>query len=228
MIQRVAGQLIQEKRQKLLEAEKDGSTYQAADLLTMLSRFCPILPLYMIYTHSFAVKSNTAVDLPLEQRISDDDLLSNISTFLFAGSDSTSLTITWLLYLLAAAPAIQTRLRTELLTVAPPAPLDTLTEDELRSFYEVVVELPYFNNVIRETLRLVPPVHSTLRVPIHDDVIPTGSPVKLKGSVEKTYSIAVPKGTFVHVPIEAFNLDREVWGCDAWHFKRDMIRILLT
>jgi len=32
-------------------------------------------------------------------------------------------------------------------------------------------------------------------------------------------SVSVPKGSFVHVPVEAFNLDKGVWGEDAWEFK---------
>jgi hypothetical protein len=44
---------------------------------------------------------------------------------------------------------------------------------------------------------------------------------KADGSVveEMGRSITVPKGSFVHVPVEAFNLDKEMWGEDAWEFK---------
>ena len=30
--------------------------------------------------------------------------------------------------------------------------------------------------------------------------------------------IVVPKGTFIHVPIEGFQLDKELWGEDAWQY----------
>jgi hypothetical protein len=44
---------------------------------------------------------------------------------------------------------------------------------------------------------------------------------KADGSVvkEERGTVAVPKGCFVHVPVEAFNLDKEIWGEDAWKFK---------
>ncbi|KZT11803.1 cytochrome P450 [Laetiporus sulphureus 93-53] len=206
VIRRVAGQLVQEKKHKIAEAERSGSIYQGKDLLTLL------------------LKSNGAADLPPEQRISDEDILHNINTFMFAGSDTSSLAITWMLYLLAKYPAIQTRLRHELLTVAPPTPLSTLTSDEVVSLYSAVAELPYLENVMRETLRLIPPVHSSIRVATRDGVLPTSVPVRTRmpdGSVQEVMSIRVPKGALIHVPVEGFNLDREVWGTDGWAFNPD-------
>lgn len=169
------------------------------------------------------MKSNAAADLSPEQRISDEDILHNINTFMFAGSDTSSLSITWALYLLAIFPAIQTRLREELLSVSPAEPLKSLTNDEISSLYNIISELPYLDNVVKETLRLIPPVHSSIRVATQDDEVPTSSPMKFRGPdgtvAEETRSVRVPKGSFVHVPIEAFNLDKEVWGPSAWEFK---------
>jgi cytochrome P450 len=167
------------------------------------------------------VKSNAAADLPPEQRISDEDILHNINTFMFAGSDTTSLALTWTLLLLAQHPAMQTRLRAELLSVAPLSKLSTLTSDELESLNEMVSKLPFLNNICRESLRLIPPVHSSLRVATQDDEIPTSYPVQIRtstGCVEEKRSISIPKGSFVHVPVEGFNLDTGIWGEDAWEF----------
>ena len=141
---------------------------------------------------------------------------------MFAGSDTSSLSVTWIFYLLAIYPAVQDRLRAELLTIAPSMPFESLAHDEIASLYEKIADLPYLENVIRETLRLIPPVHSSIRVATRDDVIPTATPVKLRtadGWVEEASSFVMPKGSCVHVPIEAFNLDREVWGPDGWAFK---------
>lgn len=169
------------------------------------------------------MKSNVATDLPLEQRISDQDILHNINTFMFAGSDTTSLAVTWTLFLLAQHPDLQTRLREEILAIFPPN-FDTLEEHEIESLHHTIAELPYLNNVTRETLRLIPPVHSSMRVATQDDVVPTSYPVTVRGrdgSLVDTgrRTVHVPKGTFVHVPIEGFNLDKEIWGSDAWEFK---------
>ncbi|PCH40422.1 cytochrome P450 [Wolfiporia cocos MD-104 SS10] len=206
VIRRVAGTLIQEKKRKIAEAEEKGLTHQGKDLLSLL------------------LKSNAAADLPPEQRISDEDILHNVNTFMFAGSDTSSLSITWTLYLLARYPAVQTRLRAELLALAPAAPLRSLTEEEVSSLYAAVSELPYLENVVRETLRLIPPVHSSVRVATRDDVLPTSAPVRTRmrdGSVGEEMSVRVPKGAFIHVPVEGFNLDREVWGRDGWAFNPD-------
>ena len=143
---------------------------------------------------------------------------------MFAGTDTTSLALTWILYLLAYYPDIQDRLRTELLSVVPSAPVESLTADEIQSLYASIVELQFLENVIRETLRLIPPVHSSIRMATKDDVVPVSSPLKrrtLDGRIQEEIvaQIFVPKGTFIHVPIEGFNLDKELWGSTAWNFK---------
>ena len=149
--------------------------------------------------------------------------MHNINTFMFAGSDTTSLALTWTLLLLAEHPSLQTRLRDELLSIAPSSEIQ-LTADEIESLHSTLAGLPFLHNVSRESLRLIPPVHSSLRVATQDDEVPTSYPVhieKADGSVvvEEGRSVSVPKGSFVHVPVEAFNLDKEMWGDDAWEFK---------
>jgi len=135
------------------------------------------------------------------------------------------LSVTWTLLLLAQHQSVQTRLRQELSTISSVESLEDLTAEEVDSLYNEIAELPYLHNVVRESLRFIPPVHSSLRVATQDDVIPTSYPVKMKkadGSVyEGPKSVQVKKGTYIHVPIEAFNLDREVWGGDAWEFNPD-------
>ncbi|TFK44652.1 cytochrome-450 hydroxylase [Crucibulum laeve] len=205
VIHRVAGELIQEKKRKIAEGEKSGSAYDGKDLLSML------------------LKSNIATDLSPEDRISDEDILHNINTFMFAGSDTSSLTLTWTLLLLAQHPDAQTRLRKELLSVLPSNDLSTLTEEEVQSLYGIISNLPYLHNITRESIRLIPPVHSSLRVATQDDEIPTMYPVHgPDGKVDESRrSVTVPKGSFVHVAVEGFSLDKEIWGDDAWKFNPD-------
>ncbi|KAI5824209.1 cytochrome-450 hydroxylase [Schizophyllum commune Tattone D] len=202
VIRRVTGDIIQHKKRKIEEGVRDGKPYEAKDILTLL------------------LKSNMSTDIPSDQRITDADLLDNINTLAFAGSDTSSLALTWTLRLLAEHPEIQARLRTELLALRPP-PTTSLTADEIHSLYDVVAEQPLLHNVMREALRLIPPIHSSLRVCTRDDVVPTKYPVHDRDGnvVEGKHEFFLPKGTMVHVPIEAFNLDKEVWGEDAWEFK---------
>ncbi|KAI6033190.1 cytochrome P450 [Pisolithus orientalis] len=204
VIERVAGKLIQQKKSRIVEGEETGLGYAGKDLLTLL------------------IKSNLATDLPPDQRISDEDILHNINTFMFAGSDTTSLALTWTLYLLAKHPGVQRRLQAELLEAAPSPPVSRLTSDEIESLYIVLSDLPYLNDVVRESLRLIPPVHSSLRVATRDDEIPISCPIRLRDeSISDQKSIRIAKGSLVHVPIEAFNLDKEIWGKDAWDFNPD-------
>lgn len=150
------------------------------------------------------------MDIPPDQRISDDDMLNQINTFLFAGSDTTGLALTWTLYHLSLKPELQTRLREELLTVAE--------SDDLIEKLATLESLPFFDSVVREGLRLVSPVHSTLRVATRDAEIPVSKPVRLRDGriVDR---IPIGKGQMVHVPMEGCNLDRTAWGEDAWEFK---------
>ena len=167
------------------------------------------------------MKSNAAKHLGLEDRISDDEIFHNVNTFLFAGADTTSVSLTWTLYLLGQNLDLQTRLRNELLSVIPAVSISKLTEEEIHSLSGSISNLSYLHNVIRESLRLVPPVHSFFRVATKDDQVPTLYPVRdYHGNImDGKRSVTVPKGTFVHIPIEGFNLDKELWGEDAWEFK---------
>ena len=169
------------------------------------------------------VKSNLSTEIPPDQRMSDEDILNNVNTVMFAGTDTSSLTLTWALWLLAKNPEMQDRLREELSTVYRPEAFGDLSVDEIDSLYGNISELPYLDKVIKETLRFIPPVHSSIRVAGEDDEIPTSQPFKVQkpgGGIEMvTMPIRVAKGTMIHIPIEAFNLDKNVWGQDAWEFK---------
>ncbi|KAG6878480.1 hypothetical protein C0992_008105 [Termitomyces sp. T32_za158] len=202
-IHRVASRLIQENNRKIQEAEKDGLPFLGKDVLSLL------------------MKSNASTDLLPEHRISDEDILHNINTIMFAGSDTSSLGLTWTLLLLAQHPEIQTRLREELLSIAPSSDLANLTEDEIHSLYDNIANLPFLDNVCRESLRLVSPIHSSLRVAMQDDEIPTSYPVHRRdGTIDEgRRSVTVTKGSFVHVAVEGFNLDKGIWGEDAWEFQ---------
>ncbi|KIJ45274.1 hypothetical protein M422DRAFT_30124 [Sphaerobolus stellatus SS14] len=205
VIQRTGERLVREKK-KALEDE-DESSKLGKDLLTLL------------------LKSNMSDDIPDGQRISDQDIFNQISTFLFAGSDTSSLTLTWTLYLLSKHDDIQTRLRQELqglrsklsdswIVVNEPPVLDAAN---CATFFSALDRAPLLDMVVRESLRFIPPIHSSLRTANQDDEIPVSEPIKMRdGSVQSSFKIS--KGQFIHVAMESFNLDRSVWGPSAWEF----------
>ncbi|KAG9316669.1 cytochrome P450 [Chiua virens] len=200
VINRVAGSLLQSKKARIMEGDT------GKDLISLLRG---------------EIKLGDRT-LPPDQRISDEDILHNINTFMFAGSDTSSLALTWTLLLLAKHPDIQSRLRAELFGIVPSTPLSRLTDEEIESLYIALSDHDFLNNVVRESLRLVPPVHSSLRVAAQDDVMPTSYPVHLRnGRILDQKSIYIRKGDLIHVPVEAFNLDKDIWGENAWEFDPD-------
>jgi len=66
---------------------------------------------------SLLIKANMAPDLRDDQKMTDDDLMHQISTVLFAGHETTGTALMWCLRLLAIHPEVQDRLRAELQTV---------------------------------------------------------------------------------------------------------------
>jgi cytochrome P450 len=164
-----------------------------------------------------------STDIADDQRISEDDILNQISTFLFAGSDTSSLTLTWTLYLLAKHPEVQTRLRTELQNVRAKLTDSWIVVDEgttanSAALVSALDALPLLDCVLRESLRLIPPVHSSIRVATEDDEIPLSEPVTMKDGTKRS-SVRIKRGQFVHVAVEGFNLDRSAWGENGWEFE---------
>ncbi|KAJ7640114.1 cytochrome P450 [Mycena rosella] len=177
---------------------------------------------------SLLIKSNLSNDP--SNRLSDTELLDQLSSFLFAGSDSTALTITWCLYLLSQYPDIQTRLRAEIMSAPAPdaAPSKRNSTASVSSTSSVmqadtIEALPFLDAVVRETLRVIPPVHGTVRVATTDDLIPVSHPVVLRNgkTIHEDEHIRIRKGTFVHIPLEGINLAEDIWGSDAREFNPD-------
>lgn len=80
--------------------------------------------------------------------LSDDELRDNVVTFIGAGHETTALTLTFTLYLIANAPEIQERLLREALDVCGDKPVDAAMIDAM----------PFHEQVIKEAMRLYPPV----------------------------------------------------------------------
>jgi len=97
------------------------------------------------------------------------NIISEVPTFLVAGHETTSIATTWALFALTQSPEVQDKLRKQLLAVET----DNPTMDELNA-------LPYLDAVVRETLRLYPPLPSSMRVATEDDILPLGQPAKDK------------------------------------------------
>ncbi|GBB90199.1 hypothetical protein RclHR1_17090003 [Rhizophagus clarus] len=134
--------------------------------------------------------------LPDEEKMTDDELKYQIMTFLLAGHETTSISACWALYFLTQYPHEQDLLREELVKAFPDKSKFNPTYDEINS-------LECLNCVVKETLRLNPPVIATNRMNTKDEVI---------GGYH------IPKNSIVVIPISALHRLPEIWGPTASEF----------
>ncbi|KAL1716765.1 cytochrome P450 [Schizophyllum commune] len=189
---RIGRELLAQARAEAEHAEKTGSSdFKGRDLFSVL------------------VRANMATDLPERLRMSDEDVLSQVPTFMVAGHETTATGTTWAIHQLTQNPTVQSRLRDELRTLDT----DTPTLDELNS-------LPYLENFVKEVLRFYAPVPWTARAAIRDDVVPLEEPfTDKKGRV--CYEIKVRKGQQFILPIHCLHRKKSIWGEDANEFNPD-------
>lgn len=159
-------------------------------------------------------------------------MLSQISTFLAAGHETTASALTWTLYALARAPAAQTRLR---------AALRACDMNDIHT----VLNLPLLEYTVREALRLHAPVSGTLRVyagVASECFVPLRTPIRVRvstwrrlfrrfrcssplpGEAENDQwdlqsGIYLRQGDIINIPIQTVNRATDVWGTDAGVFR---------
>ncbi|EPT01442.1 hypothetical protein FOMPIDRAFT_1120520 [Fomitopsis schrenkii] len=151
------------------------------------------------------IQGNTDPSIPESERLTDEEILAR--EFLVAGHETTSNVTAWALYSLSIERHIQTRLREECLAI----PTDYPTMDDLN-------DLPYLDSVVRETLRLHPPLNSTMREATKEDIIPLSKPyVDVYGRLHDY--VQVDKGCMVQIPMLAVNRSKAIWGEDALEFR---------
>lgn len=93
-------------------------------------------------------------------QVSDKELQHQIFTFLAAGHETTSNLLNWTLLLVEKHPEVLEKIQAE---------LEGYSEETMS--VESLERLVYLNAVIKEAMRLYPPVPSLARITIEDDVI---------------------------------------------------------
>ncbi|KAK1221162.1 hypothetical protein PQX77_016039 [Marasmius sp. AFHP31] len=146
------------------------------------------------------------------------EALSQMTTIIFVGHETTAITMNWVLYELSRHPKDQEKLFQEIRDARERNGNDG--EFSVKDLEGMI----YLNAVIRETLRLHPIVVELVREAEVDDVIPLEIPVvDASGSVLR--EIPVTKGQRVLASVYNYNRVKEVWGEDAteWRPERFLV-----
>ncbi|CED83940.1 astaxanthin synthase [Phaffia rhodozyma] len=191
---RVGIELMEQKKQAVLGSASDQAVdkkdVQGRDILSLL------------------VRANIAANLPESQKLSDEEVLAQISNLLFAGYETSSTVLTWMFHRLSEDKAVQDKLREEICQIDTDMP----TLDELNA-------LPYLEAFVKESLRLDPPSPYANRECLKDeDFIPLAEPVIGRdGSVIN--EVRITKGTMVMLPLFNINRSKFIYGEDAEEFR---------
>lgn len=142
-----------------------------------------------------------------EDRLPEEELIGQMSTFTFAATDTTSTSLMHILHLLAQNPDIQQKVREEIVEARSSLGGEYIPHDELMA-------LPYLDAICRETLRLYPPISVVFRETVKDTVMPLSQPIR-STTGEFISEIPVPRGTTVLIGVRASNRNPALWGDDA-------------
>ncbi|OCB91363.1 cytochrome P450 [Sanghuangporus baumii] len=144
----------------------------------------------------------------------ESEIISQITTLLFAAQDTTSSALSRTLQVLAMHPEAQVHLRQEVRHAKEAADSDESAFGD----YDSLMRLPFLDAVVRETLRLYPPVSWGWRVARAVTTLPLYRPIELTKGPRKgelITSIPVAKNQQVVTGIAAAQRDENVWGEDA-------------
>ncbi|ETW76268.1 hypothetical protein HETIRDRAFT_461179 [Heterobasidion irregulare TC 32-1] len=143
-------------------------------------------------------------------RLSRPEVLDQISTLILAGTDTTALTASWVLWELAKDPAFQDQVREEIKA----ARAQVTARGDADFTIADLDSLTLLQAALKEGMRLHPIGWHFSRLAGKDDVIPLLHPITTK-SGEQISSIPVRKGTKVKMSFCAYNRLPIVWGEDA-------------
>uniref|UniRef100_A0A3Q3EK15 Cytochrome P450 3A n=1 Tax=Labrus bergylta TaxID=56723 RepID=A0A3Q3EK15_9LABR len=134
------------------------------------------------------------------KKLTDHEIISQVTMFVFAGYETSATTLTFLAYTLAQNPAVMKRLQEE---------IDVTFPDMGPVQYEALMQMEYLDSVVNECLRLYPPAARLERV--------AKEKVKING-------ITIPKDMLVMVPVYALHHDPELWQSPKSSDLTDLVR----
>ncbi|KAB0340003.1 hypothetical protein FD754_023476, partial [Muntiacus muntjak] len=133
------------------------------------------------------INSQNSKETDNHKALSDQELLAQSIIFIFAGYETTSSTLSFLLYILATHPDVQQKLQEE---------IDATFPNKAPPTYDVLAQMEYLDMVVNETLRMFP-------IAVRIDRF-------CKKDVE-IHGVSIPKGTTATVPISVLHRDPQLW-----------------
>ncbi|KAM5261934.1 cytochrome P450 3A12-like isoform 1-T1 [Hipposideros larvatus] len=133
------------------------------------------------------INSQNSKEMDTHKALSDLELVAQSIIFIFAGYETTSTSLSFLMYILATHPDVQQKLQEE---------IDTTFPNKAPPTYDALVQMEYLDMVLNETLRLFPVAGRIERVCKKD--------VEING-------VLIPKGTVVMMPNAVLQRDSAFW-----------------
>ncbi|KAK7603329.1 hypothetical protein V9T40_003328 [Parthenolecanium corni] len=100
-----------------------------------------------------------------ESKFTDEEIYDEVLSFLFAGHDTTTTGISFCIHQISNYPDVQEKVYQEIMSVIPYTDVPTIQD---------LGKLRYTENVIKEVLRLYPPVPMIGRTLLEDVMVPSG------------------------------------------------------
>ncbi|XP_057620705.1 cytochrome P450 3A6-like [Chionomys nivalis] len=133
------------------------------------------------------LNSQNSKNVESHKGLSDMEIIAQSIIFIFAGYETISTTLSFIMYSLATHPDVQRKLQQE---------IDSVLPNKAPATYEALVKLEYLDMVLNETLRLYPNGYRINRVSKKD--------AEING-------VFIPKGTQVCIPIFVLHRDPKYW-----------------
>uniref|UniRef100_A0A8D1F3E5 unspecific monooxygenase n=1 Tax=Sus scrofa TaxID=9823 RepID=A0A8D1F3E5_PIG len=133
------------------------------------------------------INSQNSKEMDAHKGLSDEELVAQGVIFIFAGYETTSSSLSLLVYELATHPDVQQKLQEE---------IDATFPNKAPPTYDGLAQMEYLDMVVNESLRIFPVTPRLERV--------------CKKDVE-IHGVSVPKGTVMMVPVFSIHRDPELW-----------------
>ncbi|KAL1199934.1 Cytochrome P450 86B1 [Cardamine amara subsp. amara] len=133
------------------------------------------------------------------------------TSFILAGRDTSSVALTWFLWLITKHPEVETKILSEIREILNQREKNNknIETGETKSFGHFTVkelnDMVYLQAALSESLRLYPPIPMEMKQATKEDMFPDGT--------------FLPKGSRVYFSIYAMGRMESIWGKDCEMFK---------